>query len=212
MENVQLRTYIFLDSLQPQFASYSASSARGFLPLAGQASLYIEIAPGMEINRLTDIALKATNVTPAEQIVERQYGMLELHSDSQADVRQAGQAILDVLGRKEDERIKPKVVSSQIIRHVDDHQAQLINRDGARKGMMLLARQTLFILECYPAGYATFAANEAEKAAHINIVQIRAAGAFGRVYLGGEEADIMVASEAALRAIESVSGVEEKKK
>lgn len=210
MENVQLRSYAFLDSLQPQFASYSASVSSGYLPVAGQAALYIEIAPGMAINQLMDVALKATDVTPAELIVERQYGMLELHADSQASVRQAGAAILQELGLKEHDRIKPQIVSSQIIRHVDDHQAMLINRAG-RKGMMLIAKQTLFILECYPAAYAVVAANEAEKAANINIITVRAAGAFGRVYLGGEEADIMVASEAALQALRDLDGREEKK-
>jgi len=210
MEKVQLRTYVFLDSLQPQFAAFSASSAQGYLPVEGQASLYVEIAPGMEINRVMDIALKATNVTPAELIVERQYGMLELHSDSQADVREAGEAILNALNLKENDRVKPQIISSQIIRKVDDYQAMLINRSG-RKGMMLIAKQSLFILEVYPAGYATLAANEAEKAANINIVLIRAAGAFGRVYLAGEEQDIVVAYDAAIKAIEAVEGTVEKK-
>lgn len=211
MEKVQLRTYVFIDSMQPQFASYSATTAQGYLPVEGQAALYVEIAPGMEINRVMDIALKATDVTPAELIVERQYGMLELHSDSQADVRQAGQAILDALNLKENDRVKPQIISSQIIRNVDDYQAMLINRSG-RKGMMLIAKQSLFIMECYPAGYATLAANEAEKAADINIVIIRAAGAFGRIYLAGDEKDVVIAAEAARKAIESVEGTVEKKK
>jgi hypothetical protein len=209
MEKVQLRTYVFIDQMQAQFAAYSASVAQGYLPVQGQAALYVEIAPGMEINRLMDIALKSTNVTPAEQIVERRYGMLELHSDSQADVREAGAAILREIGATEKDRIKPKVVSHQIIRKVDPHQAMLINRYG-RKGMMLLADQSLFILETYPAGYATIAANEAEKAADINIINIYAAGAFGRVYLCGEEKDIVVASEAALSALHDLDGRVEK--
>jgi len=211
MEKVQLRTYVFIDNMQPQFAAYSATSAQGYLPVEGQAALYVEIAPGMEINRVMDIALKNTKVTPAELIVERQYGMLEVHSDSQGDVRQAGQAILEALNLKEEDRIKPKIISNQIIRNVDSYQAMLINRTG-RKGMMLIPKQSLFILEVYPAGYATLAANEAEKAADINIVSIRAAGAFGRVYLGGEEKDIVIAAEAAIKAIESVTGSEEIKK
>ncbi len=210
-ENVQLRTYVFIDSMQPQFAAFMASVASGFLPIEGQAALYVEIAPGMEINRLMDVALKATNVTPAEQIVERQYGMLELHGDEQADVRQAGLAILNQLGKKEEDRLKPKVVSHQVIRAVDDHQAMLINRSG-RKGMMLLARQTLFIMETYPAGYAVLAANEAEKAANINLVIVRPTGAFGRIYIAGDEAEVMVASEAALKAVQDVKGVDEVKK
>jgi hypothetical protein len=211
MEKVQLRTYVFIDNMQPQFAAYSATSAQGYLPVEGQAALYVEISPGMEINRVMDIALKNTNVTPAELIVERQYGMLEVHSDSQGDVRQAGQAILDALNLKEEDRIKPKIISSQIIRNVDSYQAMLINRAG-RKGMMLIPKQSLFILEVYPAGYATLAANEAEKAANINIVVIRAAGAFGRIYLAGEEKDVVIASEAAVKSIESLTGSEEIKK
>ncbi|MDH3403364.1 MAG: hypothetical protein OEP45_07090, partial [Acidobacteriota bacterium] len=101
---VDLRAFVILDSLQPQFASFQATVSSGYLPRVGQASLFVEIAPGMEINRLTDIALKSTNVTPGMQIVERHFGMLEVHSDSQADVRQAGQAILDALGLEEADR------------------------------------------------------------------------------------------------------------
>jgi len=200
----ELRTYVFLDSLQPQFASFLATVSQGFLPVAGQASLFIEIAPGMDINRMTDIALKATNVTPGMQIVERTFGMLELHSDSQADVRAAGQAILDELGLKEDDRIKPEVTTSQVIRHLSDYHTQLINR--MRHGNMILPGQTLYIMECAPAGYAAIAANEAEKAADINVLEVRAVGAFGRVYLGGEERDIQVGFEAAEAAIASVTG------
>ena len=210
-ENVQLRTFIHIDAMQPQFAAFMASVASGYLPIEGQAALYVEIAPGMEINRLMDVALKATHVTPAEQIVERQYGMLELHSDEQAEVRQAGEAILRELGKVQNDRLKPKVVSHQIIRKVDDHQAMLINRSG-RKGMMLLAKQTLFIMETYPAGYAVIAANEAEKAANINIVIIRPTGAFGRIYLAGEEAEVLIAAEAALKAVQDVEGTEEPKR
>lgn len=205
----ELRTYVFLDSLQPQFASFLATVSQGFLPVAGQAALFIEIAPGMDINRMTDIALKATNVTPGMQIVERTFGMLELHSDSQADVRAAGQAILDELGLKEDDRIKPEVTTSQVIRHLSDYHTQLINR--MRHGNMILPGQTLYVMECAPAGYAAIAANEAEKAAEINVLEVRAVGAFGRVYLGGEERDIQVGFEAAEAAIASVTGKSGKK-
>ncbi|MDY7030269.1 MAG: hypothetical protein SVR04_18445 [Spirochaetota bacterium] len=201
---VQLRTYIVLDSLQLQFSSYVASSAKGFMPVAGMAALYVEVAPGMEINKVMDVALKATDVRPAVMLVERAYGLLEVHSWEQADVRQAGSAILGALGLQESDRLKPRVVATQVIRKVDAHQSQLINRN--RKGSMLLADQTLFILETDPAGYAVLAANEAEKAANITLVEVRPFGRFGRLYLGGEERDIMVGSEAALQAIESVSG------
>jgi hypothetical protein len=208
--SVDLRSYVYLDNLQPQHAAYLGTVAKGFLPLPGDTSLWIEISPGIEINRITDIALKATRVRPGMQIVERLYGLLEVHHSDQAEVRAAGDAILDALGVSESDRIKPRVVSSQIIRHIDAHQVQLINR--MRFGHMLLAGQTLYVLEVEPAGYAALAANEAEKAANINILDVRAFGSFGRVYLGGEERDIMAGYGAAVAAIEGVSGREVEKK
>ncbi len=204
MANVDLRTYCFLDSIQPQYAAFLGTVAQGFLPVAGMASLYIEISPGIEINRVTDIALKSTNVKPGMQIVERLYGMLEIHSESQADVRQAGASILESLELTEEDRIKPRIASSQVIRRVDDHQTQLVNR--MRHGNMIIAGQTLYVMEVEPAGYAALAANEAEKAANINVLEVRVFGSFGRLYLGGEERDIEVGYQAALAAIEGVTG------
>ncbi len=206
---VDLRAYVILDSLQAQFASFQATISKGYLPKVGQASLFVEIAPGMAINHLTDIALKSTDVTPGMQIVERHFGMLEVHSDSQADVRQAGQAILDSLGLKEQDRHKPRVVSNEVVRHIEDTQSMLINR--MRHGTMILSGQTLFVLEVEPAAYAALAANEAEKAANINILEVRAVGSFGRVYIGGEEKDVEVAHDAAVQAINSVTGKTSKK-
>jgi ethanolamine utilization microcompartment shell protein EutS len=203
---VDLRAYVFLDKLQPQYAAYLGTVAQGFLPIAGMASLYVEISPGIEINRITDIALKSTDVTPGMQIVERLYGLLEIHSQSQADVRQAGQAILDALELKEADRWKPKIYSSQVIRRIDDHQTQLINR--MRYGNMIIPGETLYIMEVQPAAYAALAANEAEKAAEINILDVRSFGSFGRLYLGGEERDIEVGWRAAVKVIEEVTGKE----
>jgi hypothetical protein len=203
-----LRSFVFLDALQPQLAAFLGTTAKGFLPIAGEASLIVEISPGIEINRVTDIAVKATDVRPGMQVVERLYGMLEIHSPSQADVRQAGAAILTALELQESDRIKPRVLSGQVIKYVDDLQVQLINRN--RQGMMLVAGESLFIMEVEPAGYAAFAANEAEKAAEINVVDVRMTGAFGRVYLGGEQRDIDVASVAATKAIEGLTGREAK--
>lgn len=200
----ELRCYVFIDSLQPQHASFLGSVAQGFLPTPGQASLFVEIAPGMDIMRVTDVALKATDVRPGMLIIERMYGMLELHSDSQADVRQAGTAILDCLGLKEDDRIKPDLVASQVIRNISPYHTQLINR--SRHGDMILPGQTLYVMEVAPAGYASIAANEAEKTANINILEVRAFGSFGRVYLGGEEKDIDVGYRAAEAAIAAITG------
>src|SRR3954469_3421853 len=190
--------------MQPQYASFIATIAQGFLPTQGMAALYVEIAPGIEINRVTDIALKSNRVVPGMQIVERQFGMLEINSKSEAEIRGAGRAILEALELKESDRTKPTIASSQVIRRVDDHQTQLINR--MRHGNMILAGQTLYIMELEPAGYAALAANEAEKAADINILEVRTFGSFGRVYLGGEERDMDVAYKAAINAIEGVTG------
>jgi hypothetical protein len=202
--NIDLRGYSFLDSLQPQYAAFLGTVAQGFLPLAGDASLYVEISPGIEINRLTDIALKSTKVKPGMQVVERYFGLLEIHSPDQADVRAAGAAILDEIGHVETDRIKPRIASSQIIRRIDDHQAQLINR--MRHGQMLIPGQTLYVLEMEPASYAPLAANEAEKAADINVLEVRSFGSLGRVYLGGEERDIDVGWRAAVAALEGLEG------
>jgi hypothetical protein len=199
-----LRCYTFIDSLQPQLASFMGKTARGFLPVPGQASLFVEIAPGIAINRVTDVALKATRVVPAIQVVERAYGLLEVHADDQGDVRNAGAAILAHLEVREEDRIKPTVVTNQIIRGVEPYQAQLINRNS--QGMMLLPGQSLFILETEPAGYVAYATNEAEKAARVSLVQVQPYGAFGRLWLSGPEAEIDAAAKAAISAIEGLAG------
>jgi hypothetical protein len=201
---IELRSFVFLDSLQPQHAAYMGTVAQGFLPLPGDTSLWIEISPGIEINRITDVALKAASVRPGVQVVERLYGLLEIHSSSQGETRAAGQAILATLGVRKEECLKPRVVSNQIIRNIDAYQTQLINR--TRRGQLLLAGQTLYVLEVQPATYAALAANEAEKAAAINILEVQAVGSFGRLYLGGQERDILAGAAGALTAIESVAG------
>ncbi|MEH1928894.1 hypothetical protein [Nostoc sp.] len=201
---IELRSFVFLDSLQPQHAAYMGTVAQGFLPLPGDTSLWIEISPGIEINKITDVALKAASVRPGVQVVERLYGLLEVHSSSQGETRAAGQAILELLGVRREECLKPRVVSSQIIRNIDAYQTQLINR--TRRGQLLLAGQTLYVLEVEPAAYAALAANEAEKAAAINILEVQAVGSFGRLYLGGKEQDILAGAQGALTAIQSVAG------
>ncbi|MBU1071926.1 hypothetical protein KKG45_01630, partial [bacterium] len=125
---------------------------------------------------------------------------------SQADVRQSGQAILKALDLREEQRLKPRIVSNQVVRHLDDHQCMLINR--MRHGNLILSGQTLFVLECEPAAYAALAANEAEKAANINILEVRAFGSFGRVYIGGEEKDVEVARPAAVKTLAALDGRE----
>jgi ethanolamine utilization microcompartment shell protein EutL len=201
---IDLRTYAFLDNLQPQLAAQIGTTSRGFLPVAGVASLWVEIAPGIAIHRLLDSALKATRVQPAAIVVERAFGVLEVHHEDQGEVIQAGTAILDGIGREQSDRRKPRIVSSQVIRGVESYHTQLINR--TRYGSMILPGESLYILETEPAAYAILAANEAEKAARIKLVDVKPIGAFGRLYLSGSEADIDAAAEAANRAIEAIDG------
>jgi hypothetical protein len=204
MAQVTLRTFSFIDQLQPQLATFIGKTARGFLPVPGQASLFVEIAPGIAINRVTDVALKATRVQPALQVVERAYGLLEVHHQDQGEVRQAGDSILRFLELSEDHRLKPKVLTNQIIRGVEAYQTQIVNRNSA--GMMVLPGESLFILETEPAGYVAFAANEAEKAARIKLINVTPYGAFGRLYLSGPESEIDSAAAAAIAVLEALTG------
>lgn len=204
MADVTLRTHIFIDSLQPQLAAFIGTTARGFLPVAGDASMFIETAPGLVINRITDVALKATQATPAIMVVERAFGLLEIHHRDQGQVVDAGQAVLDFLGLAEHDRVQPKVVSDQVIRGVEPYHAQVINK--MRYGDMIVAGESLFILETEPAGYVAFAANEALKAARVKLVDATLFGAYGRLYMSGPEAEIDAARDAALRALGKVKG------
>ncbi|MBD2088663.1 hypothetical protein H6F67_02155 [Microcoleus sp. FACHB-1515] len=202
----ELRSYVYLDNVQPQHAAYLGTVSTGFLPLPGDASLWIEISPGIEINRLMDVALKSAVVRPGVLFIERLYGLLEVHSSNQGETKAAGQAILEAMGASRRDCLKPRIVSSQIIRNMDAYHVQLINR--SRRGNMILAGQTLYVFEVEPAAYAALAANEAEKAALINILQVSAVGSFGRLFLGGAERDILAASRAVLGAMENVAGRE----
>ncbi len=206
MAAITLRAYVFLDKMQDQLAGFVGTTARGYLPVGGVAAYFIETAPGLVINRLTDVALKATSVTPGLLVVERSFGLLEVHHPDQGQVRLAGKAVLDHLGIGEEERLKPRVVSQEIIRGVEPYHAQIINK--MRFGDMLIAGESLFILEVEPAGYVAFAANEALKAARVKLIDASLFGAFGRLYLSGPEAQVDAAREAAHRAIESIAGRE----
>lgn len=201
---MELRALTLLDSLQPQLTGFLQTVSSGFMPLEQEAAVFIEIAPGIAINQLTDVALKSTSCRPGMQIVERAYGMLELHSADKGQVEAAIDAIVASMGVTREDRLKPKVVSSQTITGIDGHQSQLINR--MRHGDMIMTGQTLYILEVFPAAYAALAANEAEKAANIHLMEVVTFGAFGRMWLGGSEADIAVAAAAAESALAQVTG------
>ncbi|MGI4895328.1 MAG: BMC domain-containing protein [Janthinobacterium lividum] len=208
MSGPTLRTYAFVDRMQPQCAAHIAATSPGDVPLAGMAELYIEMAPGNEVFKAADIALKAAGVRPALQIIEREYGLLEFHSEQQAEVLASGQAILDELGMTEGDRLKPVIASTQFITNVHPYQAQLINK--WRKGNLLLAGQSLFVLEVTPAAYVAVAANEAEKAANITVIELRAVGRFGRMFLAGTESEVQSARDAAVAALENIHGQEGK--
>jgi len=205
---MELRALTVIDALQPQLTGFLQTVCAGFMPLEQEAAAFIEIAPGIAINQLTDAALKTTTCRPGMQIVERAYGMLELHDRDKGQVEAAVDAIVGRMGVKREDRFKPRVVSSQIITGIDGHQSQLINR--MRHGDMIVEGQTLYILEVYPAAYTALAANEAEKAAQIRLLEVITFGAFGRMWLGGGEAEIKAAVEAAESALKKVSGRESK--
>jgi ethanolamine utilization microcompartment shell protein EutS len=208
-ESVSLRTYAFIDRMQPQCAAHIAATSPGDVPLAGMAELYIEMAPGNEVFRAADIALKAAGVRPALQIIEREFGLLEIHSEQQAEVLASGQAVLDALGMTEADRLKPVIASMQFITNVHPYQAQLLNK--WRKGSMLLPGQSLLVLEVAPAAYISIAANEAEKAAAITVIELRAVGRFGRMFLAGTESNVQAARDAAVAALEAIKGREERR-
>jgi ethanolamine utilization microcompartment shell protein EutS len=203
----ELRAYCHLDRLQPQFASLFACRCRGFLSVEGMASLFVEVVPGIEINRLTDIALKITNSRPGEMIVERRYGMLEIHSFDQEEVLHAGQMILDELGLKEEERLAPRILATSVINKVDPYQAVIINRNS--RGMLILGHDDVYLLEVTPAAYSSIAANEAEKHCNIRLVDIRFFGAAGRIYLAGTESEIQAAAKKVVETLTNLKGREQ---
>jgi hypothetical protein len=205
-ENFSLRCYAFLDRMQAQYAAFVGTITQGDLPVEGMAALYVEMSPGNEVFRVVDIAVKATESKPGAQIVEREFGMFEVHSLNQAAVIEAGRVVLDRLGLKIEDRIKPQIASIQVITRVDPYQAQLLNR--FRRGSMLVPGETMLVLECAPAAYINYACNEAEKKANIKIVHVSSVGRFGRMWLSGSEAEIITARNAAVQALESLEGIE----
>jgi ethanolamine utilization microcompartment shell protein EutS len=194
----ELRSFIFIDRLQPQTMSYLGTWIRGSLPRRDVAAQVIEIAPGLDIEPLTDVALKHAEVQAGILVVERQFGYLEIHGPT-AQVRASAAAVLEELGATAADATRPQVLASEIISMLDPQHAFLINRN--KIGSMALPGESLFVMEMQPASYAILATNEAEKAAAIKVVDYRMIGATGRVYLSGREADVRQAAEAAEAAL-----------
>ena len=201
---IDLRAFAYIDQLQKQMVGYIGSSSRGYYPVTGQSALFIEIAPGIEINSITDAVMKRASVRPGALVVERTYGMLEVHADSPADVKEAGDVILGYLGCKETDRLKPKILATETIERLDPHMSQIVNR--FRAASMSLSEETLYILEVVPAGYAGYAANEAEKAAEITLNHVSVFGASGRVYFSGTTSNVKSAKQAAEAALATLDG------
>ncbi|MCL3859789.1 hypothetical protein [Actinotalea sp. K2] len=201
----QLRAYVHLDRMQPQYAAFVGAITQGDPPIEGMASLYVEMAPGNWVFRVIDKVVKSTDVRPGAQVVEREFGMFEVHSLSQADVLRAGEVTLEELGRTLADRVRPEIASMQVITNVNPYQAQLLNRFS--RGTMLVAGQTMLVIEVAPAAYINLAANEAEKAAPVNLMHVTSVGRFGRLWMAGREADILAARDAAVASVEAIRGM-----
>ncbi len=208
---MEIRSYVYLDRLQPQLAALMAKTAVGDIPVEGMASMWIEVIPGVEINRVADIALKQTDVRPATQIEEREFGILEFHSYSQEEVQNSAQKVLDYYKLTIRDVTPPKILTSQIITAINPYHAQVLNRD--RYGNMILAGESLFILEVQPAVNSVLAANAAEKAiGSIRLIDARVRGVYGRLWMSGTEAQAKAAEQAAIAAIEAHASIVGRKK
>lgn len=200
----ELRGAVHIDQMQPQFAATCAANSDGYFPVTGDSAFWLEVRPGIVINRLMDVALKSCDVTPGALITERHYGTLEVHGPDQGQVVQAGRMILQAAGVTLEDQLRPLIMTDEIIHKLDDHQAMLINR--SRAGMLVLGDDTLYTLEVSPAVHVVLAANEAEKASPIRLVGLGAEGAVGRLRLAGTDAEIEAAVEAVHIALASVTG------
>ena len=204
----ELRVYLPIEDLQPQFAAYMSTPtrARGYPPFAGEHSLIIEVAPALAIHRIVDLALKASpDMEPGILFTERQYGLLELHSKDKDEVHETGKAILDGIGAKEKDQLQPVTLYTDIIEDIADQHAIILDR--MRNASMILPGQALLLYEMAPALFAAVAANEAEKAAPgATIVDIQMMGASGRIFMAGETDELRVAQARITKVLESIEG------
>jgi len=203
---IELRGALVIDEMQPQFAATVAANTDGFFPVAGECAFWLEVRPGIVVNRLLDVALKGCDVKPGALITERSYGTVEVHGPDQGQVREAGRRMLSAAGVRGEDGLKPNLLTNEIIRAIDDHQAMMINK--SRAGMLVLGRDTLYTLEVNPAVWVLLAANEAEKAAPVRLVGLGNNGAVGRLRMAGTDAAIDAAVEAVQRALAGVTGRE----
>lgn len=203
---MQLRTYVMVDRMQPQYAAFTGKLTMGMIPVEGDAQIYIEISPAAEVYRVMDIALKTTNVRPGYLNMGREYGFLEIHSNHQEAVQYTGQKALESMDLEETARLKPRVLSANLTSGIDPYQAQLINARNA--GGLVLANETFCVIEVVPAAYIVLAANEAEKAARITLNHYSSTGAYGRLMISGSDSAVRQSRDAAVAAIETLEGRE----
>jgi ethanolamine utilization microcompartment shell protein EutS len=204
VQSIELRTYVYLDSLQPQLAAYMGTVSQGFLPIPGDACLWLEVSPGMAVHRVTDIALKASTVRLGQMVVERAFGSIAMYHRDQSNVLHSGEVVLEAIGSSVNQRSRCEVTWTEIIYSITPDHAVLINRQN-RRGSMIQAGMSMFILETEPAGYVLIAANEAEKSSNITVVDVKAVGAYGRLTLAGKEGDVNEAAAAAMRAVQQIN-------
>ena len=201
---MQLRTYVMVDRMQPQYAAFTGKRTLGMIPVEGDAQIYMEISPAAEVYKVMDIALKTTNVQPGYLSMGRQYGFLEIHSSHQEAVQYTGEKALETMNLKEVDRLKPRVLSANLTSGIHPYEAQLINARNA--GGLVLAQQTFCVIEVVPAAYIVLAANEAEKAARITLNHYTGAGAYGRLMISGTESAVRQSRDAAISAVEALDG------
>lgn len=201
---IELRGAVYIDQMQPQFAATCAANSDGYFPVTGEAAFWLEVQPGIVINRLMDVALKNCDVTPGALITERHFGTLEVHGPDQGQVRQAGRLILEAAGVGQEDQLAPQILTDEVIRKIDDHHAMMINR--TRAGMLVLGDDTLYTFEVTPAVHVVLAANEAEKASPVRLVGLGPDGAVGRMRLAGSDAEIDAAVAAVKRAFAGIEG------
>jgi hypothetical protein len=194
-----LRAFVEIDAMQPQWAAYVAQTCAGDPPHAGMAQLYVEVAPANIVFTLVDVAVKNADVRSALQVVERQYGTLELHGRDPASIRTVADAVLERLRLTRNDRALPEVIAAETITRVGANQAQLVNRLGSAS--LLLENETMFVLELAPAAYVAAAANEAEKRAGVKLVYAAMLGATGRLIVSGRDDEVAEARAAALEAL-----------
>ena len=199
----QLRTYIFLDQMQPQLAQFIAKDNRVYDPNEYDASIMLELAPAMEIHRMIDHALKKTNVRLGSVVTERLYGLMQIQHPDQGEVQAAGAAVLEATGLTPHDRERLKIHTNMVIRGIEQDHAIFFT--GTSRGNMVLADDSVFILEVSPAAYLTIACNEALKAANIKLITIRPFGATGRLVMAGPESEIDSGVEAALSVLKSLN-------